>query len=810
MIFKGLRSWFVLLPALVLLVLSLPASAQTTPLTLESASWRLSLKENGHIQGLWVRRADRWDPVIFRDDTYAGVSWYGVWGQKNRTVALSRKTGSTFTGKMEGLSFTLTYELVDKNLVIKASVKNERTVIFKPEKLGLMLGISNYMVNYPQWNAVYFPTLLRSEKTHFWGYFMNPDGRLIGLASPDPVASWSLNYNVGYGSKEIFFWGHRVYTTNLDLINSLPLPDRHPQNLGQLHPGEEKKWTLFLTDVEKLDDIQPVLSPLCRAPLFRIPETTIEAGRSANIEIFSIDPVSSLEINGPGGKRKALTVPPPDRGVYRFDVQPKGGDGSFRMVASTASGKRTEAVISVRKPWSWYMKRAREGAHKYTQKASWNCENWYGFYSMFLAQKYFPAKSMNNKANERFSLVYGLMYDDKKREPTRNADRIQNTASIIGILADKYEAQGDVKDLERAADLADWIIRNSQAADGAYRRGKTHYTSVIYPAKSIMELLLVEKKLAKKGNLWEKRYERHLGSVRKAIGQLMNGPGAVDTEGEMTYEDGMISCSALQIAAFGLLQEDDANRKKYISMAREYLRGHRCLTQLVVPDSHQRGGTLRFWEAQYDVLMAHNMITSPHGWSSWRTYATYYLYLLTGEEPWLVETMNALGSAMQMIDHKTGALRWAFVVDPHVRTSQITENFPGTDPDRFNANQFKTEEGKHRPVTVGEQYVPMIADWFYANSSDNDVHEHFKCLEEVALAAAYVVERSDGTLRGYNCTVRRSDDQVIHIKPLEGIVNRIHVNLRQSSDLVVQWKSGKTRYRSVDKMRWLGKDPYRL
>jgi len=165
---------------------------------------------------------------------------------------------------------------------------------------------------------------------------------------------------------------------------------------------------------------------------------------------------------------------------------------------------------------------------------------------------------------------------------------------------------------------------------------------------------------------------------------------------------------------------------------------------------------------------------------------------------------------VQMIDHKTGALRWAFVVDPYVRTSQISENFPGTDPDQFNANQFKTEEGKHRPVTIGEQYVPMIADWFYANSSDNDVHEHFKCLEEVALAAAYVVERSDGSLKGYNCTVRRSADQVIRIKPLEGIVNRVHVNLRQTSDLVVRWKSGETRYRNIDKMQWLGKDPYRL
>ncbi len=33
--------------------------------------------------------------------------------------------------------------------------------------------------------------------------------------------------------------------------------------------------------------------------------------------------------------------------------------------------------------------------------------------------------------------------------------------------------------------------------------------------------------------------------------------------------------------------------------------------------------------------MLPNMFNSPHGWSGWRGYATYYAYLLTGEERWL-------------------------------------------------------------------------------------------------------------------------------------------------------------------------------
>ena len=114
------------------------------------------------------------------------------------------------------------------------------------------------------------------------------------------------------------------------------------------------------------------------------------------------------------------------------------------------------------------------------------------------------------------------------------------------------------------------------------------------------------------------------------------------------------------------------------------LDGHDCLTQLRLPDGRRRGGTLRFWEAQYDVFMLPNMISSPHGWSAWRAhgermesawraYATYYAYLLTGQERWLRETFDAAAAFAALIDHKTGDLNWAFVVDPYVRALQVCE-----------------------------------------------------------------------------------------------------------------------------------------
>jgi len=324
----------------------------------------------------------------------------------------------------------------------------------------------------------------------------------------------------------------------------------------------------------------------------------------------------------------------------------------------------------------------------------------------------------------------------------------------------KYLAEKNSKDLEAARSLANWIIDHAQTPDGAYRNGKTHYTSVIYIAKSIMELMAVEKTLAQGNNEWAQAYNKHYNSVKRAIDQLMGGFNAISTEGEATFEDGMISCSALQIAEFALLQTDAKKRKLYTAAAQQFLNAHNCLEQLHINDSRMRGGSMRFWEAQYDVLIGHNFMNSPHGWSAWTTYAKYYMYMLTGEERYLVQTMNAIGSGMQLIDFKTGELRWAFCADPYIKTIQA-ENFAGSDPDTYNANQYSPYEGKYDNITIGEQYVNMIADKFNANSSDNDVHEQFKCMAEVVLTFAYVLERKDGNLLCFNCVAKKDGSTIM-------------------------------------------------
>jgi hypothetical protein len=51
------------------------------------------------------------------------------------------------------------------------------------------------MKTYPQWHEVSFPTLLRGERTHLWGYFMNTAENALAIATDGPAASWDLRYN---------------------------------------------------------------------------------------------------------------------------------------------------------------------------------------------------------------------------------------------------------------------------------------------------------------------------------------------------------------------------------------------------------------------------------------------------------------------------------------------------------------------------------------------------------------------------------------------------------------------------------------
>lgn len=758
------------------LLLGSPSIADAQTIHMRDAQWDCQIATDGHIERIVYKDKASNDTIpFFAGRGKPGPSFYVNNGTEDVVATWHPDGELTFQSTIDGINCELRYVKWHGMPAMRVTMSNHSHTPFQPVKAGLKLGVDTYMEKYPEWNHKFFPTLMRNERTHFYGYMQTPGGNVLGLVSPDAVASWSVDYNLGYQDPAPFwFMGHRIESLNIDLMNALPLPAHNPLDLWMLKDGETRTWTIAFVNVKSLDSFERTVNKQAGVPMIEMRNTACEADGKVDFVVYGSKP--DVRVTGEDGKPLTLIRKSDgQRNIYSCTLPSQG----LYDVTVTDQGRTSTGMLVRPKTWRWAMERAREGAWKYHQKATSHIESWYGFHSSFIAAKYFRNAPLDAKLRNRFDYLYTLLHDTVKVEPKYHKARIQNTSGTIGMLVDKYEAYGDISDLRHASRLADWLISNNQRKDGAYISYNTVYTSVIYVAKSILELSLVENRLGANDPFWASKAKEHYASAKRAIDQLVGSDGDFQTEGELTFEDGMISCSALQIGMLGLMQSDATARKHYTDAMLKVLNSHDCLAQLRVPDARRRGGTMRYWEAQYDVQMLPNMFNSPHGWSAWRAYATYYAYLLTGNERWLRESYNAASAFSCMADYKTGDLRWAFVVDPYLKVTQACSPDTHVTEDSLSFGNPHPMLYQTRKFTIGEQYVNMISDWQTVNTQDNDVHELFKFIGESMLTNAFVVEREDGRLYGYNCFVKKQGDKWV-VEPLEKQMNNLHCNLRHA------------------------------
>lgn len=734
--------------------------------------------------------------IEFRNDDFSGPS---LWLENSRLPVEKSRDFSGYTGRNDSLSYKVTYAIESGKLKIGVSCRNLLMEDLENIQLSLRLGIDTEMAKYPHWHDVFFPTLMRCEKTHFWGYLMTPLGRILTVSSPDAIASYHLHYN-NSKHKISFGNGHRIRTVSLDLLNPGPLPERHPQNIS-LKAGKTYTWTVYIEEVESLNDIPTSVSKNSASPALQADYYTLPIGGKSSVRIFSAS-APKVSVATPNGDKSALRVKKIAKNVYGVEVS-LDIEGVYTLTATNNRGKHTEMKLSaISDRYSDYIKAARLASLKYQQKTNTNAECWYGLFSGFIAREYFPDSKVDAEVEKVFNQINKVTFNLDTHLPLNNPMRIQDTALKAALWAQYYRATGNISYLRWAADLADFImttqlkwkwdtvLRNIET-DGAYRSGKTHYTSVIYIAKGIMEVMKEEKALidTDKTGEWEHRYNRHYASVKMAMDELAKNLDNIQTEGEMTFEDGMISCSYTQLSEFALLQPEGSEARKYYTEAAEKMANmHRCLSQIIIPDSRMNGGSLRFWEAQYDILTMPNMMNSPHGWSAWRIYGLRNLYLLTGKYDYLRQMINSIGSCIQLINTQTAELNWAFVQDPYLKVQ------------RFVPDENKPGRGKHVEQVIGEQYMPMISDWYKADTTkmvssfgrfdggccDNDVHEIFKCLGEILLTSAYVYEDENGKFIFHNCKGEIKNN-MLTVTIAEDCINKVHFNLHSERIVTVSF-----------------------
>lgn len=781
--------------------------------TIHNENWVVD-HTGGNINALKTRIGGEMYDIPVRNDQYSGFGWR-INGKRvsMNTVDADENGRIVYTGKYTAngadVAVNLEYKLNDEGqFIIEASLKNNKDEVQAIDQASLQMGFDTYLERYPDYNYQLFPTMMRCEKTHAWGYFSSPSGMLMTFATDAPVASYTLDYQSGQ---------HRIYSASLDVLQSGDLPERHPQGLDHLEANEEKTWTIALQpagELNAIDEIKPVIAKGTSVPVFDADRYTMADGEKSAITLRSASPIKDnvLYITAPDGKESTLEVTKASDGIYTASFDAAGKEaGAYKVVAINEAGYEAEMMLSIRNDWSWYIQKAREASVEARQKGSSHAETYYGFYSAYVARKYFPDAKWDEQVDDNWDEIYPLMYDMESGNPTSWENRIQNHSTTLGIFVDQYESSGNEEALAKAEHLADFLM-SKQKADGGYYNGGTDYTSVIYPAKSIMELVHVEKRLMNDESLdadarayYKERYDLHMESLTKAMDKLVRVDGNFDTEGQGTYEDGANSCSITQLSEFALMfPEGSAERKKYTDAAVKYMDRHTSHEQTQIPDSRMSGGTLRFWEAQYDVEMkltstAPNMMNSPHGWTAWNIYGLFNLYELTGNTDYLERGMNAMGSCAQLMGYD-GKLNWAFIPDPQRKTGFFVKDEEKSHDDVI--------VGKHEQRTIGEQYVPMISYWWKAPKDtwvpgytamggsvtqgaccDNDVHEVFKALGEVALTKAYVFEKEDGTFEAFNCSVLENDGKLV-ITPAEDVVSNVSVQLRSERTVDVSFYDG--------------------
>ena len=778
---------------LFILLLSATCAYAQDILTASNGKWRAEINDRGFIKKLQMDFGNGPSDIFWHSEgEYAGPAFQHA----DETRKLSKTGDCTYTTQTESLGYALSYSEENGIFSIKAMIENRtpKMLNFGEKEASLCLGINTVMSSPKMYHSTFFPTLLRCEKTHFWGYFQTPDGKVLAIVSPQAVASWHLDY-IGKG--------HRIGTAGIDLLHKLPLPVRHPQHLSLLQPGEKKTWTFYLIPLSHINQIPQAISQVAGIPALDMERTSVAPGETTDFTVCTGDGESpKVCIISPEGKSTPLTPEKQVIHTHKYTYIAPNATGTYKLQVSSKN-YCSEGNLYIRRPWSWYLQQAGKEALRMEQKSMQHREGWMGFFTAYWSHVYFPNAIMLQETEEKFEEFWKNMVDPQTGFYYTNKktwyDRPQNTSWMIAVLVARYAATKRIEHLELAAQWADFLIDKFQLPNGAYRG----YTALTLGAKFLQELMWFEKPLADKSHKWKEYYERHSRSVQAASQNVLAVKDMGATEGEATYEDNQAGSAWSLLAMHALTETNSDQMSSMLQAGREIQKHHECLTQAFIPDSRMRGGSLRWWEAQYDVLIRKNMMTSPHGWTMRSQFGALYLYLLTGEEHYLNVAFDAMASCAQAIDHNSGILRWAFVPDPYVSVK------------RFVSDLQTPGEGKYVDDVLGEQWIPMISDWWRVPENtvgpmykkgwacDNDVHEHFRVLAEQFISNAFVAERADGTLRTWNCHVKTENGK-LYIIPSDKKVTRIHFNLRKKHEIQIVFAE-EMQTVTLDKgMQWTG------
>ena len=206
---------------------------------------QLKLNENGQILQLSGNGVN----VPFLSENGFGFGY--VYNNKIFRITLNKNgENEGFSTENCGIFYSLSYDVLPDRINMNLTIENRSNYDFYADNIFFELGVNSYMESYPEWSDKFFPTLLRLEKTHFYGYFQSPEGNALIIAGNNGIPAYDISY--AHPSTPHLNNGHRIYNTILHLYNNSKPLDRLPQDKLILKVGEKYTNTISLIPVKSL------------------------------------------------------------------------------------------------------------------------------------------------------------------------------------------------------------------------------------------------------------------------------------------------------------------------------------------------------------------------------------------------------------------------------------------------------------------------------------------------------------------------------------------------------------------------------
>lgn len=560
------------------------------PTVLQADGVRAEINRRGRLTALHLKRGKEFDTFRFRTDKWCGPSW--VIEESGRTSQIllqpNEKTLGLYEGKQGDVSYSLQYRVSAGRLEIEAALENHSATVFNPISASVRLGIDTEQLTYPQWRRTPYPTFLRCEPTHAWGYAMTPNGEILGIACPDVAASWqqlSSNPNL-----------QRPVTFSLTAIGQGEYSKDQPSQLS-LKSDERRVWRIRLFSIADLAQVPSRLSEQAGASFLNLALNTVEPGQLAIVPNFVRQgELRTVSITGPD--QKSYEIYPQNRremldeddmkrafgltGVenpnsLRFIPENKPGIYRLRVehtqVAKDAKGeiivgkdgrdevegvRVSETIVNVQQPWSTFK---------------------------------------NPTASTPPSLdVAGA----RLASP-------QAVAKAAAHHARQRNAGGDISELELAGALIDLAL--------AHRPSLTSSDPAWLDVMTVMQAELREVDRP----AWRARYDRHYAATQRAINDLVARLDNLPAENAAGFDAVRLSNAAGIIAQWTASFAEPSDRIRCQQAALELLRLTRS-TVAIFKNPEQTSSTIA------------------------RTHALFLLYQQTGMELLLCEALQCLGA----------------------------------------------------------------------------------------------------------------------------------------------------------------------